>query len=262
MGHRRGAGVSGLAGEHRHVALDAAGSQHGRGRFTEALQHRPLLDVQLEVRAGAAQALAGLGHPVQVHVVAGDHVLEALPLAVAQVADVVDLERARARRGAEEAASEARALLVGPVDQPQPDRGRVPIGMRAQRLDRGEDPEGAVQPAAGRHRVHVRADDDEAVALPRQLGPEIAGGVDRDLDRQLVQARAQQLARPRPLVCPANPPRAVGAARQAGQLAQVIEDAVGVHHRRVGHAGTPAGTPSERATKRPCPPSVRISPRS
>ena len=73
---------------------------------------------------------------VEVDVVARDDVLEALAVAVAQVAHLVQVERAGARGGAEQAAPEAGALLVGPVDEPQADRRRPALGLRAQRLER------------------------------------------------------------------------------------------------------------------------------
>ena len=256
--HRGRARMRGLAAEDRHVALDAAGAEHGRGGLAAALEDRPLLDVKLQVGAGAAQLLARFVHALELHAVAGDDVLEALAVAVAQVAHLVDLERAGARGRAEQAAPEAGALLVRPVHEPQPHR-RAAIGVRAQRADGAEDAERAVEPAAGRHRVDVRADDHEVVAVARQVSPEVAGGVDLDLHRQLLEARAQELARLHPLVRPADAPRAVGPAGQAGQLAQVREHEVGVHRR---HEATAAGARSERGMKRPWPGSVRISPRS
>ena len=57
--HRRRAGVRGLAAEDHAVALDADRAEHGADRQPEALEHRPLLDVQLEVGAHVAQAPLG-----------------------------------------------------------------------------------------------------------------------------------------------------------------------------------------------------------
>src|ERR671918_85537 len=119
-----------------------------------------------------------------------DHVLEALAVAVAQLTYLVDVERAGTRRGAEQAAPEAGALLVRPVDQAQADGRLAPFGLRTQGLERAQLAEGAVRPTG-----------------------------------------------------------------EAGQLAQVGEDAVGVHHE-----ATAAAAPSERGTNRPCPGWVRISP--
>ena len=243
--HRRCARVGGLAGEHRQVTLHAEGPEHGRRRLALALEHRALLDVALDVGAGAAQLGARLAGAVEVHVVARDHLLEALAVAIAQVAHLVGVERASTARRPEQAAAETGALLVGPVHEPQAYRRRPALGLGAERLDGREHAQRAVEPATRRHGVHVRADDHEAVALARHGRPQIAGGVHVHLHRQLVQSRAEEVARLRPLVGPAHAPRPVGPAGEAGELTQVLEDPVRVHD------ATAACAPSERRTKRP-----------
>src|SRR5215217_2683612 len=81
--HRSGPGVRRLAGEHHEVALDPESTEHrGRG-LTLALEDRPLLDVALDVRARPAQPRARLARTVELHVIAADHVLQALSVAVA-----------------------------------------------------------------------------------------------------------------------------------------------------------------------------------
>ncbi len=94
------------------------------------------------------------------------------------------------------------------------------------------------------------------VLLARQVGPHVAGRVGGDLDRQLLELAAHELARLDPLVGPGHAARAAFAAGQVGQLAQVGENAIGVHQ------ATAAVAPSERGTKRPCPGCVTIWPRS
>ena len=84
-------------------------------------------------------------------------------LVVLEVAHGVGLERARGGGGAEQRAPEARALLVGPVDQLQRDRRRLAL-VAAEDLERRAHAEAAVEPAAVRHGVDVRADDDDLVA--------------------------------------------------------------------------------------------------
>src|ERR671914_517238 len=126
-------------------------------------------------------------------------------------------------------APKARAPLAGPAHERAPARRAPAVRLLAQRLERREHAERAVEPAAGRHRVHVGAHDHEAVRLAGEVGPEVARLVDRDLDRELVEARAQELARLRPLVGPAHAAGPVGAAGQLGELAEVGEDPVGVH---------------------------------
>src|SRR5437016_4242249 len=55
--HRRRARVRGLAAEGDLVPLDAEGSEDDPERQIERLEHRPLLDVELEVRRGALELL-------------------------------------------------------------------------------------------------------------------------------------------------------------------------------------------------------------
>ena len=185
---------------------------------SRALEHRALLDVQLEVGARALQLRARLVHLREVDVVAGDDVLEPLALAVLEVADLVDVERARAGRGAEQAAPEARALLVGPVDEAQPDRP-LAVGVRAQHLERGEEPERAVEPAARRARSRRASRRSRSPSCsPGRSAHTLPAASVCDLDRQLLELRAHELARLDPLVGPAH---AAGAARPAGQLRQL-----------------------------------------
>src|SRR5439155_6578131 len=58
--HRRRAGVRGLAAERDLVALDAEGAEDDAERQVERLQHRALLDVELEVRRRAVDLIAPL----------------------------------------------------------------------------------------------------------------------------------------------------------------------------------------------------------
>src|SRR5204863_9976501 len=153
---------------------------------------------------------------------------------------------------------EPRAVRVGPADQAQA-RGRLAVRrLRAQRAHGAIDAERAVEPASRRHRVRMRSDHhDRVLALAGQVGPDVAGLVDRDRHRQLVEARTQEVARSGPLVRPAHAARAAGPAGEAGQLTQVGEYPVSVDHARTG-----ASAVSERGTNRPWPGCVRISPRS
>ena len=56
-----------LAGEANHVTLDAESAQHHAGRFLHRLQHRALLDVQLEVgaRVDPLQFAVRLEHAIE-----------------------------------------------------------------------------------------------------------------------------------------------------------------------------------------------------
>jgi hypothetical protein len=78
-----------LAGEAHRVALDAEGAEDGSEREVEALEHRPLLDVQLEVGGGAFEGAARLERAVEVDAVLAQRVGERGPVAVGEVADLV-----------------------------------------------------------------------------------------------------------------------------------------------------------------------------
>src|SRR5205807_3326786 len=55
--------------------------------------------------------------------------------------------------------SEPRAFLVRPADDLEGTaRPDARVGERSDRLEGGEDPQGAVEPAPGRHRVEVRSE--------------------------------------------------------------------------------------------------------
>ena len=230
--HRRRARVAGLAGERDRVALDAEAADHGRGGLARLLQPRALLDVQLEIGGDVGQL--GLAHRVEVDVVLLQRVRERDALVVLEVADRVGVERARRGGGAEQAAPEARALLVGPVDQLQRDRGRLAL-VRAQHLDRGQQAEAAVEPAAVRHGVDVRADDDDLLALAGDRRPQVPGDVALDRGVGLGELAEQPLARRAPVLAPRQPARAVRPTRQLRQLVQVLERTLPVEVRHARH---------------------------
>ena len=84
----RRAGVRGLAGEVRPEALDADGAEHRADGEALGLEHRALLDVQLQVGAGAVQAVAGREHAADLDAVGAQYVFEALSVAIAQVGEL------------------------------------------------------------------------------------------------------------------------------------------------------------------------------
>ena len=82
------------------------------------LQHRPLLDVELEVGAQPVAPRAGLGAPDRARRRCSASTSgSAAPSASRSSRDRGGVERSRERRAAEQAAPEAGALLVGPVDE-------------------------------------------------------------------------------------------------------------------------------------------------
>ena len=67
--HRRRAGVRRLAAPREARALDAERPEHDAEREVHRLEHRPLLDVQLEVRRGVLELRARGERAVEVHAV-------------------------------------------------------------------------------------------------------------------------------------------------------------------------------------------------
>ena len=91
----------------------------------------------------------------------GERVRERDAVAIGEPTELVLVgHRSRGRARAEEAAAEAGALLVGPVDEPYRHRRRPTLGDAPEHLDAGDDVEAPVEPAAVRDRVDVTADED------------------------------------------------------------------------------------------------------
>ena len=109
-----------LAGEVDEEALVADRPRDRGGEPAGVQQDRALLDVQLEVGQRAVEPRGGGARAVEVDVVLGQRVLESHARRVEQVADLVGVERPGDGRRAQQRAPEARALLVGPVDERAP----------------------------------------------------------------------------------------------------------------------------------------------
>ena len=167
--HRRRAGVRGLAAPRDARALDAERAEHDAEREVQRLEHRALLDVQLEVGGRVRELRARLERAVEVDAVLAQRVGQRDPVAVGQLSQLVLVaHRARRRRRAEERAAEARALLVGPVDEPHRHRRRRPPRRSgASTSTPATHVQAAVEPAAVRHRVDVPADQQRAAPSAR-----------------------------------------------------------------------------------------------
>jgi hypothetical protein len=226
--HRRRARVRGLAGEREAMPLDAEGAGHGRDRHALPLQHGALLDVQLQVGNQPRAPARRVRRALELDAVLGEHVADPASVRVRERGDGGGIERARDGRAAEQAASEARALLVGEVDQ-RHRPSRPASGGRTQHLHPRHYAECAVEPASVRHGVDVRADRHGLLGLTRQTRPEVARLVDVGLDAlDLRQPLSEERARLLPHRRPADPLRAVRAPREAVQLTEVGDDALGL----------------------------------
>ena len=156
----------------------------------------------------------------------GERVGQRDAVGVAPLAQLVLVgHRAGGGAGAEQRAAEARALLVGPVDEPHGDRRLALLGQPSQHLDAAHDVEAAVEPAAVRHGVDVAADEQRALGGAAQREPLVAGLVDLLLDRHGGELPAQPLARPLPRLRPGDALGAVLVSGQLLELAQLLDGA-------------------------------------
>ena len=165
------------------------------------LEHRALLDVQLEVGARALQLRARLVHLREVDVVAAttsssrspSRSLRSRTSSTSSVpAHADEPNRLRPKRAPSSSAQSTK---------------RSPTGRSSSAWARSASSAPKIpsapssQPPAGT--VDVRADDHEALLLAREVGPHVARRVGLDLDRQLLELGAHELARLDPLVGPA-----------------------------------------------------------
>ena len=161
----------------------------------------------------------------------GEDVRQGVPVGVVTRAKLLLVGHGSGRGArAEERAAEARALLVGPVDEAN-GRSRLPLlGEAPHHLDAGDDVQRPVQPAAVRNRVDVAADQHRLLGAARQRPPLVAGLVDLRLERNLL---VQPVLRTHPGVGPGDTLSAVGVAGQLLQLAKLGDDTARVEWHRL-----------------------------
>ena len=87
--HRGRAGMGGLAAPDDPVALDAEGAEHRTQRKIHRLQHRSLLDMQLEIGGGILELAVGLESAVEVDSMLVERLWESDAVAVCQLAQLV-----------------------------------------------------------------------------------------------------------------------------------------------------------------------------
>ena len=146
---------------------------------SERLEHRALLDVQLEVGGRALELGPRVERRSRSTPCAASASGSAMPSRVGELPQLVLVgHRARGCARAEEPAAEARAFLVGPVDEPHRDRRLALLGDPTQHLDAGDDVQASVEPAAVRHRVDVAADEDGALRVAAEREPLVPRLVD------------------------------------------------------------------------------------
>ena len=215
------------------MALDAERPQHDAERQVQGLEHGALLDVQLEVGGRVFELRPRLDGPVEVDAVLRQCVRQRHAVCVSPLAQFVLVGHRPCRSaGAEQRATEARALLVRPVDEPHGDGGLAFLGQSPNDFDAAHHVEAAVEPAAVRHRVDVAADQQRSLGGAPQREPLVARLVDLLFQRHCGKLPAQPFARPLPRLRPGHALRAVFVPGELLELAQLIDCAGGLQHHR------------------------------
>ena len=158
--HRHRAGVAGEPAHRDDQADGAVDGRDGRARVALVVEHRPLLDVQLQIGGDVALLARAAAIGIGVAAGRGERIAHADALAVAGVEDG-GLQRADQRAGGEKVGRKAHALLLAErhhldgVVEPLAAAGHV-----ADRGDGGQHAEIAVVLAGIDHGVDVRAEHD------------------------------------------------------------------------------------------------------
>ena len=180
-----------LAVEGDGVALDTLGAEDGGEREAEAFEDGALLDVEFEVGCDVVAFARGVADLGYIYVVGGECGFEGGAVAVGAGAVGGDGVGAGEGGGAEEAAAEARAFLVGPVDDADGE-GRAAVGVagdRGEDFERGDDAERAVEPAAVGDGVEMAAEDEGLWRCAGEGDPHVASGVEMAGYREASQFR-------------------------------------------------------------------------
>ena len=138
---------------------------------------------------------------------------------------------------AEEAFAEARAFFIRPIDEAH-GHGRLAVVLRveaAQNLDAGQRVEGAIEPAAVRHRIDMAADQERLFGFAAQCRPKIPGFIGMNFGRQFIEFPAEPGAGFRPSRREGDALRAVFVAGQVPQFLQFRDGSFRIESR--SHSG-------------------------
>src|SRR5207302_4438272 len=164
--------------------------------------------------------------------------------------------------------SEPRAFLVRPADDLEGTaRPDARVGERSDRLEGGEDPQGAVEPAPGRHRVEVGPAHHRRrlLVLARDPPVDVAEVVDADRTPGVPQPAGEQVPGIAVLIAQREPPHPpCGSAPHRGHRDHRVPKPLAVDQGSFGHLNPPppwfAGIPGRPWTEGPW--SVRHAPRT
>ena len=212
------------------VALDAIGAEDNCQRKAETFQHGALLDMELEIRRCVRKLPTRLQHPIEVDAVPSEHVRQRRTLGVSEVAELTGDQTARDRARTEQTAAEAKALLVGPVDESHGRLRPALAGDPAQDLQPRQHVQTAVEPAAVGDGVEMPADQHCPLRVTRQRSPEIACLVRLHPHGQGLELLPEPAACQQPGLGPTDTLSTIGVPGQRVQLLELCNGPRGVEH--------------------------------
>jgi len=191
--HRRGAGMGGLAARTAFEPAHPLSRGHHPDGVARYLQHRPLLDMELQEAVPVARRAwraAAVADPLQ-------RIGEGAPLIVTYSIRFLLRHCTGIDRRGHGGGAEARAFFVGPVDDF--DRTRrldAPVVERAHHFEAGQHAEHAIETATGRLGVQVAAGRHGRQVIPPARAPRehVAHSVDVDAAARLLAPAPEQVA--------------------------------------------------------------------
>ena len=178
--------MCGLSMEGNRMTFDPKRAEHRAERQIKIQQHRPLLDVQFQIRGGVLEFLAAVLHALEINADIFQRVGKFDALLVHEAARFVHVEIAGASRRAEQTFAEPRAFFIRPIHEA--DRhGRLAVILcvdAAENFHTRQHVQAAVQPAAVGHGIHVPADEQALFRFTAQCRPEISGCIGVAFDRE------------------------------------------------------------------------------
>jgi hypothetical protein len=205
------------------MSLDPLGAEHNAKWKVHVFENRSLLDVQFQISGYIATFNASITDSINVDATVAKGILQTNSIAVYTDTVNGDGMSTGKRRRSEETPAEARAFLIGPIDQPNRE-GRpavIILGETAKHLKAGKYPQAAIQPAAVRYRIKMTSQNKRAFRITSQSGPGVPRGVVVVFYRQAVQLALKPFARRKPDRTPrkALGPKIIG--RQGAELFEI-----------------------------------------
>jgi hypothetical protein len=235
--HRSRAGVCLLAVEGDGPTLDTLCALHDGKWLSETLEDGALFDVEFEI-GGEILSLDGcVSDTIHRNSADCECGFESGAVAVGSNTIGVDGLGSSEGGGAEEAAAEAGALFVGPVDELD-GAGWATVVLACEMLEDlkpGENAEAAVKPAAVGNRIQMTAEHERAFGGSGQSNPVVPCGVVVMFDGEPAELLLEPCTRAQPDGRPRDALGSVFVRGQRTKLLQMHDDSASIDHGKLGY---------------------------